>query len=164
MIQIRRIEPTEWADAKLLVYRVAHAIFNETRSLEDMIAHFDSLGALDDMLDIQKNYFDRNGIFLVMLDGEKMICTGGVRQIDGEVCELKRVWLLTAYHGQGLGYRMMQKLLAFARARGYKRMRLETDPVSQRQAYIFYERLGFREIPFINPQPNEEDIMMEMEL
>jgi putative acetyltransferase len=164
MIQIRRIEPTEWLTAKRLVYRVAHTVFNETRPLEEMIAHFDSLGELDDMLNIQRNYFENGGIFLVMVKTGTMICTGAIRHIEGDICELKRLWLLPEYHSQGLGYRMLQELLTFAREKGYKRIRLETDPVSQRPAYDLYKRVGFREIPFINPKPDEEDIMMEMEL
>jgi len=35
MIEIRRIKPDEWTAAKRVVYRVAHAIFNDPRSLEE---------------------------------------------------------------------------------------------------------------------------------
>ena len=58
MIEIRRIQPHEWLLAKRIVYRVAYIIFKETRSLEEMINDFDSRGTLDDLLDIQKNYFE----------------------------------------------------------------------------------------------------------
>jgi putative acetyltransferase len=164
MIHIRRIAPTEWLVAKRLVYRVAQTTFNDPRPLEEIMAHYDSLGTLDDLLDIETNYFACGGIFLVMFDDDKMICTGAVRSLGGDVCELKRLWLLPEYHGQGLGYRMTQELLAFARAQGYKRMRLETDPISQSRAVAFYEQLGFRQIPFENGKPDEEDILMEMSL
>ena len=71
MFEIRRIRSEEWPVAKRLVYRVAYDVFNETRPLEEMIAHFDSRGTLDDMHDIQRNYFDSGGIFLVTtMDGE----------------------------------------------------------------------------------------------
>ena len=165
MIEIRRIRfaPDEWAVAKRLIYRVAHAIFNETRPLEEMIAHYDSRGTLDDMKDIQKNYFENGGVFLVTTDNDQIIGTGAIRKLDDEMCELKRLWLLTEYHGRGLGYRMMQELLTIARERGYKRMRLETDAVTQSRAVEFYKRIGFHEIPIPNASP-DEDIMMEMAL
>jgi len=165
MIEIRRIRfaPDEWAVAKRLVYRVAHAIFNETRPLEEMIAHYDSRGTLDDMEDIQKNYFENGGVFLVTTENDQIIGTGAIRKLDDDMCELKRLWLLTEYHGRGLGYRMMQELLTIARERGYKRMRLETDAVAQRRAVEFYKRIGFYEIPIPNETP-DEDIMMEMAL
>ncbi len=164
MIQIRRIEPTEWLAAKRLVYFVARATFNDPRPLDEIMAHYDARGTLDDMLDIQAHYFDNGGTFLIMLDDTNMICTGAVRSLGGDVCELKRLWLLPEYHRQGLGYRMMQELLAFARTQGYKRMRLETDPMSQSRAVAFYERLGFKQIAFENGKPDEEDILMEMAL
>ena len=65
MIEIRPIRPDEWMIAKRLIYRVAHDVFNDPRPLDEMIAHFDSNGTLEDMDDIQTNYFDNGGIFLV---------------------------------------------------------------------------------------------------
>ena len=134
MIEIRRIKADEWPVAKRLVYRVAHIIFDESRPLEEMIAHFDSRGTLDDMHDIQKNYFENGGIFLVTTKNGEIIGTGAIRKLEDYICELKRLWLLNEHHGQGLGYRMMQELLSFARSHGYKRMRLETDAVAQSRA------------------------------
>ena len=162
MIQIRPIKPEEIPVAKELIYRVAYEIFHDTRPLEESIAFYEAQGALDDMDDVQSMYFDRDGIFLVMIDAEQIIGTGAVRKINNETCELKRVWLLVEYHGKGLGYRMMQELLAFAREKGYQRMWLETDPDHQERAYKFYQRLGFYEIPRYSD--SEDDIAMEMVL
>ena len=165
MIEIRRIRfaPDEWAAAKRLVYRVAHTIFNETRPLEEMIAHYDSRATLSDMEDIQKNYFENGGTFLVTTENDVIIGTGAIRNLEDGICELKRLWLLPEYHGRGLGYWMMQELLGFARERGYQYMRLETDAVAQSRAVEFYKRLGFHEIPIPNATP-DEDILMEMAL
>jgi putative acetyltransferase len=163
MIEIRRIKPDEWTVAKRLVYRVAHVIFNETRPLDEMIDHYDSHNTLDDLYDIQKNYFENGGIFLVTIKDNEIIGTGAIRKIDDKTCELKRLWLLNEHHGQGYGYRMMQELLTFAREFGYTLMRLETDAVAQSRAVEFYKRLGFHEVP-IPDASGDEDILMEMAL
>jgi putative acetyltransferase len=163
MIEIRRIQTHEWPIAKRLVYRVAYVIFQETRPLEEMIAHFDARGTLDDLHDIQRNYFENGGIFLVTIRNGEIIGTGAIRRLEADICELKRLWLLTEYHGQGLGYRMLQELLDFSRVKGYKRIRLETDAVAQSRAVEFYKRIGFQEIPIPNSVP-DEDILMEMNL
>ena len=163
MIEIRRIRPDEWPVAKRIVYRVAHVIFKETRPLEEMIAHFDARGTLDDLHDIQKSYFENGGTFLVTTQNSEIIGTGAIRRLAGETCELKRLWLLTEYHGQGLGYRMLQALLSFSREKGYRRIRLETDAVAQNRAVEFYKRVGFREVAIPNATP-DEDILMEMDL
>lgn len=162
MIKIRHIKPDEITAAKQLIYRVAHQIFHDTRPLEESIAFYETRGQLHDLDDLQQTYFDNDGTFLVLTDDDQIIGTGAVRKMDGEICELKRVWLLFEYHGQGLGYRMLQELVAFARAKGYSRMRLETDRKDQNRAFNFYKRLGFHEIPRYSD--NEDDVAMEMVL
>ena len=162
MIEIRTIQADEWTQAKRIVYRVAHAIFNDPRMLEDSIAYYEARHELKDMDDIQKSYFESGGIFLVMLNDNEMICTGAIRKLDDEICELKRLWLLREYHGQGLGYKMLQELLSIARDMGYKRVRLETDPIAQSRALDFYRRIGFYEIPRYTERT--DDIAMEMVL
>lgn len=163
MFQIRRIEPDEVPAAKRLIYRVAHVVFNDARPLEESIAYFESRGQLEDMDDIQEAYFDNDGLFLVMTDNHQLIGTGAIRKHEDKICELKRLWLLPEYHNKGLGYRMMQELLSFAKEKGYERIRLETDPIHQKRAVEFYKRLGFYEIPILNATDNE-DILMEMSL
>ena len=162
MIEIRRIKPDEGPAAKRVIYRVAHDIFHDPRSLEESIAYHESRGELKDMDDIQRNYFEKGGIFLVMLDDNHLIGTGAVRQLEDDICELKRLWLLSQYHGKGLGYRMLQELFSFAREKGYKRIWLQTDAVQQSRALEFYRRLGFYEIPRYTDRT--DDIAMEMSL
>ena len=162
MIEIRRIQPDEGPAAKRVIYRVAHDIFHDPRSLEESIAYHESRGELKDMDDIQRNYFENGGIFLVMLDENHLIGTGAIRQLEDDICELKRLWLLSQYHGRGLGYRMIQELFSFARENGYRRIWLQTDAVQQSRALEFYRRLGFYEIPRYTDRT--DDIAMEMSL
>ena len=162
MIEIRRIKPDEWLTARRLVYRVAHQIFDEVRPLEEAIADFDSRGALDDMKDIQADYFENGGIFLVMTENGEIIGTGAIRKYDRDICELKRLWFLPSHHGRGLGYRMIQELFRVVREMGYKKIRLETDPIAQKRAYDLYKRIGFRDL-HIDPD-GPEDMFMEMDL
>ena len=160
VIEIRRIRLEDVPAAKELIYRVAHQVFHDTRPLEESVAYYESQGELQDMDDVQKTYFDNNGIFLVMTEANQLIGTGAIRRLDGETCELKRLWLLLPYHGRGLGYRLLQKLLSFARQKGYARIRLETDREAQSRAYNLYKRVGFYEIPRYSD--NESDVAMEM--
>ena len=162
MIEIRPITPDEWTTAKRVVYRVAYGIFISSRPLEEFIAYHESIHELEDMDDIQKNYFDKGGTFLGMYKDGEMICTGAIRRIDDETCELKRLWLLDEYQGQGLGYRMLQELLGTAKSVGYKRIWLETDPVAQSRAVDFYKQAGFHQKPGYAKRPDE--LAMEMVL
>ena len=161
MIHVRPIKLHEWNPAKRLVYRVAHEVFKDTRPLAEAIAEHEARGELSDMDDIQNSYVESGGIFLVMVNGDKIICTGAIRRYAEGVCELKRLWLLQEHQGKGLGYRMIQELLPFAKEAGYQRIVLETDPIHQKRAIEFYKGLGFYEILIPNARP-EEDIQMEM--
>jgi putative acetyltransferase len=162
MIAIRPIQTQEWTAAKRVVYRVAHEIFNDKRSLEEAIAYYEARGELKDMDDIQKNYFEARGTFLVMLMDSELIGTGAIRKLREDICELKRLWLLTEHHGKGLGYLMIQELFSFARGSGYKRIWLQTDATYQSRALEFYKRLGFDEIPRYSDRT--DDISMELVL
>jgi putative acetyltransferase len=155
MTNIRPIQPHEVTKARWLIYFVAHEIFNDTRSLEESMAYYDAQGVLEEMDDIQASYFDNDGTFLVMVDGDEIIGTGAIKKWDAEICELKRLWFLKEYRGKGLGYQMTQELLSFARNKGYKRVRLETDPEAQSHALNFYKRLGFYEIPRYSQHDDE---------
>ena len=162
MIEIRPIKPDEVTAAKRVIYRVAHGIFNDPLPLEESIAYYESRGELKDMDDIQRNYFENGGIFLIMLDDSQQIGTGAIRRLRDDICELKRLWLLTEYHSQGLGYRMIQELFSFAREKGYKRIWLQTDNMYQTRALEFYKRIGFYEIPRYTDRT--DDIAMELPL
>ena len=162
MIEIRPIKQDEWMTAKRVVYRVAFVIFGRERQLEEFIDFHESIHELKDMDDIQKSYFENGGTFLGMFENGEMICTGAIRRIEQQTCEIKRLWLLNEYHGQGLGYRMLQELLTYARDMGYQRVRLETDPVAQSRALEFYKQAGFYEIPSYSDRGDEQ--AMEMQL
>jgi len=162
MIVIRPIREHEIAAAKLIIFTVAHEVFREASTLEESIAKYTAQGKLSEMDDVQTNYFKNGGTFLVTMDDERIVGTGAIRFLEEGVCELKRMWLLQEYRGQGYGYRMMLKLKSIARDRGYKVMRLETDPIVQAKAVEFYKRQGFYEIPRYGDDP--DDMGMELVL
>lgn len=162
MIEIRPIREHETPEAKRVIFTVAFEVFGGADTLEESIAKFSAQGKLSEMDDVQKNYFDNGGTFLVTVDDSRIIGTGAIRRLEEDVCELKRMWLLADYHGQGLGYRMMQELFKSAREKGYKFIRLETDRTVQTRAVNFYKKLGFYEIPRFGDDP--DDMGMEMAL
>jgi len=162
MIEIRPIKPHEIPAAKRVIFKVAYEVFKEASTLEESIAKYSAQGKLSEMDDIQSNYFDNGGTFLVTVNDGQIIGTGAIRYLEEGVCELKRMWLSTDHHGRGLGYKMMQELFSRARQLGYRKMRLETDPIIQFRAVSFYRQLGFYEIPRFGDDP--DDMGMEINL
>jgi putative acetyltransferase len=161
MITIRPIHVDEIPAAKRVILTVAYNIFGFDGTLEDSIRYFDSVGRFKDMDELQSHYFDNAGMFLVALNGKQVIGSGALRKLDDKTAEIKRLWLLEAYHGQGIGYRLLSQLIDFAREQGYIRIRLQTSP-EQVRALDFYRKVGFREISSYNEDTS--DISMEIDL
>ena len=159
MITIRPIKPEEIAAAKRIILTVAYNIFGFDGTLEESIRHFEAVGRLNDMDEVKSHYFDNKGMFLVALNGKQVIGSGALRRLDNETAELKRMWLLESYHGQGIGYRLLMQLIDFARQSGYKRIRLQTSP-KQFRALDFYTKVGSYEIPTYNDDSDE--VSMEL--
>lgn len=162
MPEIIPLPPERNEEARAVIYAVAHQLFHSDQSLEETVAQLRAEWPIHDLDDIQRSYVEQGGVFLVVVDGGRIVGTGALRRLEDEVGEIKRLWLLPAYHGQGLGYRVMVELIAEARRRGYTRVRLCTSPKYQQRAYLFYKKMGFYEIPRYNDDP--DDVSMELDL
>ena len=66
-------------------------------------------------------------------------------QPDGSDLELKRIYLLSRFHGLGIGAALMGQVLAAAREMGAARLLLGVYAGNQ-QAQAFYGKLGFTQI------------------
>ncbi len=106
----------------------------------------------EDMDRISSQYVKPSGIFLVLMDNERVVGTGAIRRLDEQTCELKRMWFLPAYRGKGHGTRMSELLFEFASSAGYQRVWLDTSPLLE-AANRLYQRLGFYPIERYNDGP-----------
>ena len=101
-------------------------------------------------------------LYLLRLDGQSAGCIG-LRKLDDENCELKRLYVRPAYRGHGLSRTLMDLILADARAIGYKTMLLGTLPFLQ-AALKLYKDYGFEEIERYNDSPMDTSIYLRKAL
>jgi len=89
---------------------------------------------------------DGRGAFVVGYDGESAVGCGAIRRLDGDTAEIKRMYVVPARRGHGVGVAIITALEAEARALGASRLVLETG-VRQPEALALYRRLGYTTIP-----------------
>ena len=106
MVEIKPIKQHQIEQAKQVVTAVCLEILHGLLT-EDELRGYDSMSDIDN---VRSHYFDNNGTFLVLVEGEQVVGTGAIRKLDDEICELKRMWFLKEYRGQGLGWKMAQIL------------------------------------------------------
>ena len=85
------------------------------------------------------------------------------KKLDGETCEVKRMFVDPAFRKRGIARALMLKLLERARERGYHRVRLGTLH-SMTAAQALYRDLGFVEIPRYRPDEHTDTMFFEKNL
>lgn len=98
--------------------------------------------------------------------GEELLAVGGLKQLDDAHVELKSMHTAEEARGRGLGRRILDHLLATARARGYARVSLETGSTEEfAAARALYASSGFKPCaPFGAYQASDWNTFMSLEL
>jgi ribosomal protein S18 acetylase RimI-like enzyme len=87
-----------------------------------------------------------------------------LRQLDDQVCEMKRLYVRPGFRGLGLGRQLTERVIDEARVIGYQKVRLDTLPERMGRAVAMYRSLGFTEIPRYYNNPYEAAMFMELVL
>jgi ribosomal protein S18 acetylase RimI-like enzyme len=89
------------------------------------------------------DYATGRGGALLVADGEDgLVGCVALRRLDGQTCELKRLYVSPQARGTGLGRRLLEAMLARARAARYAAVRLDTLP-GMEAAQGLYRAAGF---------------------
>ena len=96
--------------------------------------------------------------FFVMRRGGAAVAMGAIKRIDRNHAEIKSMHVLAEHRGNGLSRRMLDHLIAEARAAGFSRLSLETGvQPTFIAARALYAKAGFVDCPPFEgygPDPN----------
>ena len=93
-----------------------------------------------------------SGSFIVLFDGERAVAGGGIKRLDDDACEIKRMYVVPDRRGEGLARRLLEEMEDEARRLGYAIARLDTGP-QQPHAQRMYESAGYEPIGNFNANP-----------
>ena len=97
-------------------------------------------------------YAGPRGALLLLKAGAAVAGCVGLRPLDDERAEMKRLYIRPEFRGQGGGRKLAEAVISGARRTGYHTLCLDTLP-QMTEAHALYASLGFREIPayYANP-------------
>lgn len=132
-VAIRRATRADEAAIRELVFGI----------LQEYGIRNDPDGTDKDLFDLDAHYFARRGTFDVGFDPDNALvaCCGSYAASD-TATELRKMYVRGDQRGQGLGRRLLERAVAFARGRGCLRVELETASVLK-EAMAMYEKAGF---------------------
>ena len=92
------------------------------------------------------------GIYLVGFEGSDALAGGGVRRLDDEVAEIKRMYVRPAARSRGVARALLHALEKSAVELGYRAARLDTGP-RQVHGLALYRSAGYVEVEPYNDNP-----------
>lgn len=92
------------------------------------------------------------GAFVAIYEGERAVAGGGIKRLDDEACEIKRMYVVPDARGRGLSRVLLEALEDAARDLGYVFTRLDTG-VHQHAALRLYPSAGYSPIDDYNRNP-----------
>ncbi|MHA7129295.1 GNAT family N-acetyltransferase [Algoriphagus namhaensis] len=108
-------------------------------------------------------YANPEGAFIIAYLNSSPVGCFGIKKIDGEICELKRMYLSKDVRGLGLGEKLLREAIQIAARLNYNKMRLDTLP-SMNSAIHLYQKLGFKEIHHYRFNPIAGSKFLELKL
>jgi GNAT superfamily N-acetyltransferase len=92
------------------------------------------------------------GAFVVIYEDGEPVAGGGVKRLDDEACEIKRMYVVPEARGRGVARELLEALEDEARTLGYAVARLDTGP-HQPRAERMYRVAGYADIDNFNANP-----------
>lgn len=104
----------------------------------------------------------KGAILLAEHEGEIAGCVA-VRPIEGETCEMKRLYVKDEFRGLAIGKKLADAIIEKARELNYQKMQLDTLERLE-TAMGIYQKLGFEKISPYYANPLDEVVYWELQL
>lgn len=134
---------------------------DEPQVIELLRVH--AAGMLDNSPPGSCHFLDLSGLktpdvtFWSAWEGDALLGIGALKQLDAAHGEIKSMRTAPEHLGKGVGARILEKIMATARARGYRRLSLETGSAPAFDAAIaLYRKFGFSDCAAFADYPTDD--------
>lgn len=113
---------------------------------------------------LQDMYIEPKGGLIIASENNIDVGVVGIREFEGKICELKRMYVKEHYRKSGIGREMLEMAVDYAKSLGYCKIKLDT--LSSLQAAIkLYLDYGFIETSAYRYNPSDLSVRyFELEL
>ena len=144
---------------------------NDYRQACELIRHYETWLGIDlsfqdfakELESLSEMYGPPGGALLLAYEEGQLVGCVGLRDLGGNICEMKRMFVLPEYHGRGIGAGLLHLFIEMASQAGYAAIRLDTLP-SLKSALSLYQKAGFREIAAYRFNPDPEALYLQLDL
>ena len=98
-----------------------------------------------DLLQFDAYYTAPRGAFWIVRDEARVVGCVGAGRVDARTAELKRLYVDASLRGRGIGQRLVETVLDWAREQGCTRLVLWSDTRFE-NSHRLYRRLGFDQL------------------
>ena len=109
------------------------------------------------------DYAPPGGTILLACEGDLVLGCVAIRPSGPGICEMKRLFVRHRFRGRALGRCLAEAVIAEARAKGYRKMRLDTVP-AMTEAIALYRSLGFLPVDPYRANPIPGALFFEKDL
>ena len=120
-------------------------------------------GFAEELATLPGRYSAPAGRLLLAVDDPLVLGCVALRPLQGDDCEMKRLYVRQRARGSGLGHLLTTSILDQARVAGYRRVLLDTLP-SMGYAIELYRSLGFQQVEPYRPNPIAGALYFALEL
>lgn len=121
-----------------------------TEYLETLKIDLTYMNLPEEFSSMELKYTAPQGAFILAKEDREIIGCVGVRKLDTETAELKRLYVKDSHKGNKIGITLLQKALEKTRELGYNKIRLEVIPTLHKAKQLYYS-IGFYDIqPYFN--------------
>lgn len=141
--------------------QTAAALFREYQQFLSVDLCFQ--GFEDELANLPGKYAQPSGAILLAEVQEQIVGCVAVRPIEGQICEMKRLYVKPSAQGQSAGRLLAEAIIKKAKLLGYTKMQLDTLKRLD-TAISLYLKLGFTKTDAYYPNPLSEVVFLELEL